>query len=31
MPSSSSFGAGLEKVGMQFGSLSLGGETLLDT
>ena len=26
----SSFGPGIEKVGMQFGSLSLGGENLLD-
>ena len=26
----SSFGAGIEKVGMQFGSLSLGGDSLLD-
>lgn len=27
----SSFGAGVEKVGMQFGSLGLGGESLLDS
>ncbi|KAF5376032.1 hypothetical protein D9615_007767 [Tricholomella constricta] len=27
----SSFGTGIEKVGMQFGSLSLGGESLLDS
>lgn len=27
----SSFGSGIEKVGMQFGSLSLGGESLFDT
>lgn len=27
----SSFGTGIEKVGMQFGSLSLGGENLLDS
>ena len=27
----SSFGQGIEKVGMQFGSLSLGGENLLDS
>jgi len=26
----SSFGPGVEKVGMQFGSLGLGGESLLD-
>lgn len=26
----SSFSTGIEKVGMQFGSLSLGGESLLD-
>lgn len=27
----SSFGSGIEKVGMQFGSLSLGGESLFDS
>lgn len=27
----SSFGAGIEKVGMQFGSLGLGGDSLLDS
>jgi hypothetical protein len=27
----SSFGASVEKVGMQFGSLGLGGESLLDS
>lgn len=27
----SSFGAGVEKVGMQFGSLGLGGESILDS
>jgi hypothetical protein len=27
----SSFGSGVEKIGMQFGSLSLGGESLFDS